>query len=82
MARKPRLFANLLVGKRDVRPSLPSHVRGVKQGNAMKGLHKDKGIVPDPDDERLAHGTAQRSTGINWRERNPIDPRMPNLSPS
>jgi len=24
----------------------------------------------------------RRSTGVNWRARNPIDPRMPNLSPA
>jgi hypothetical protein len=82
MARKPKLFANLRVGKADVRTDLPSHVAGVRQGNRSGSLERTRGIEPDPEDRRFAYGTAARSTGINARARDPIDPRMPNLSPS
>ena len=81
MARKAKLFANLRVGKPDVRPDLPSHVRGVRQGNRPGNIEREPGIVQQ-EDRRFAHGTAERSTGIGARARNPIDPRMPNLSPA
>ncbi len=81
MARKPRLFANLRVGRRDARPDLPSHVPGVRQGNRPGNIEREAGIVQDPEDRRFAYGTAERSTGICARARDPIDPRMPKLSP-
>jgi hypothetical protein len=82
MARKTKLFANLRVGRRDVRPDLPSHVPGVRQGNRPGSLERQTGIDQDPQDRRFATGTAERSTGINPRARDTIDPRMPKLSPS
>jgi hypothetical protein len=82
MARRARLFANLRVGKRQGWPTMPSHVKGVRQGNAPGSIERNRGLQQDPDDRRFAKGTAERSTGINPRHRNPIDPRMPNLSPS
>ena len=65
----------LKVGKPDVSPDTPSHVRGTKQGNegpldSMRG-HNADGTV-----------TSERSTGIDPGPRNPIDPRMPNLPPA
>jgi hypothetical protein len=46
----------------------------VKQGN--EGPYEDMtGHRPD------GTSTAARSTGINPEHENPIDPRMPNLSP-
>ncbi len=81
MARS-RLFANLRVGKAQGHPTRSSHVKGVRQGNSPGNLEKERGLHPDPNDRRFAYGTAERSTGINPRARNPIDPRMPNLSPS
>jgi len=60
---------NLEVGRADVEPSAPAHVPGVKQGNSPRRSRQ------------LAEGMA-RSTGINAREREPIDPRMPRLSPA
>jgi hypothetical protein len=82
MARKTRLFANLRVGKAQTHPSKPSHVAGVREGNRRGNIEREAGIHQDPDDRRFATGTAERSTGINARSRNPIDPRMPNLSPA
>jgi hypothetical protein len=77
-----RIFANLKVGKAEGRPSMPSHVKGIRQGNARGNIEREPGVHPDPNDRRFAKGTAERSTGINPKRRNPIDPRMPNLSPS
>ncbi|HET9594490.1 MAG TPA: hypothetical protein VFP65_02865 [Anaeromyxobacteraceae bacterium] len=82
MARKARLFANLKVGKAQTHPSKPSHVAGVREGNRRGNIDREAGVHQDPEDPRFATGTAERSTGINARARNPIDPRMPNLSPA
>jgi hypothetical protein len=72
-----KIVANVRVGKADVKPSAPSHTAGVGQGNApsrkQPGIHKS-GLT--------ATGTAERSTGINAKKRNPISPEMPNLSPA
>lgn len=60
------------VGKPDVKPDLPSHVKGVPQGNQeskQPGHHED-GTVD-----------ARRSTGINPKKHDPILPIMPNLPP-
>lgn len=67
-------MAEIRVGKPDVRPDTPAHTPGIKQGN--KGPYEDQpGHNPD------GTSTAERSTGINAKLRNPIDPSMPNLSP-
>ena len=63
------------VGKPDVSPEAPSHVRGIKQGNSKGNYEKQAGHKPD------GTSTAERSTGIEAKARNPIDPSMPNLSP-
>jgi hypothetical protein len=83
--KRPRIFANLRVGKPDIWPSAPSHVRGIRTGN-QAGAADQRGFYstgPAPtrgiSDIR---GTAARSTGINARARNPIDPSSPNLSPA
>jgi hypothetical protein len=54
----------------------PSHVKGIKSGNAKGNYDKQSGHRPD------GTSTAERSTGINASAREPIDPRMPNLSPA
>jgi len=59
----------------DVKPDAPSHVKGIKQGNAKGNYEKMGGHRPD------GTSTAARSTGINTKNFEPIDPRMPNLSP-
>ncbi len=79
---RTRIFANLRVGRAQVTPSRPSHVRGVREGNRRGNLKKERGLLQDEHDPRFAYGTAERSTGINSKARNPIDPRMPNLSPA
>ncbi|BDG07946.1 hypothetical protein [Anaeromyxobacter paludicola] len=80
--RKKKLLGNLKVGRADVSPSAPSHVRGVREGNQPGAIDRMSGLHPHPTDARFATGTAERSTGINARARNPIDPASPNLSPS
>jgi hypothetical protein len=63
------------VGKPLVKPDGPAHIRGVKQGN--EGSYESQ-IGHNTD----GTSTAARSTGINAKARDPIDPRMPNLSPA
>lgn len=65
-------------GKADVKLDLPAHVPGVRMGNSVGNLEDEVGISPL---EQGAVGNARRSTGINPQDREPIDPRMPNLSP-
>ncbi len=67
---------NLKVGKPDVSPDLPSHTEGVLQGNSKGSYESMDGHLPD------GRSTAARSTGVNAAGREPIDPRMPNLSPA
>jgi hypothetical protein len=66
---------NLRTGKADVDPDLPSHTPGIKSGNTTGNYESQVGHLPD------GRSTAERSTGVNPKARNPIDPRMPNLSP-
>jgi hypothetical protein len=53
----------------------PTHVKGTSTGHAPGAYEKMGGHLPD------GRSTAERSTGINASKREPIDPRMPNLSP-
>ena len=53
----------------------PSHVKGIKSGNSTGNYDSMSGHNPD------GTSTAERSTGINAGGAEPIDPRMPNLSP-
>lgn len=66
---------NLRVGCPAVTPSRPAHTRGVREGNTPGSYLKQPGHLPD------GRSTAERSTGIDPESKNPIDPRMPNLSP-
>jgi hypothetical protein len=54
----------------------PAHTPCVKQGNSKGNYERQAGHEPD------GRSTAERSTGINPKGREPIDPRMPNLSPA
>jgi hypothetical protein len=63
--------SNIVIGRRKGRPSRSSHVTGVREGNAGTTGAREPGILPG----------GRRSTGINARRREPIDPRMPKLSP-
>ena len=67
---------SIRVGRRQVKPSTPSHTAGVREGNA-KGQYKEQ-----PGHLEGGKSTARRSTGINPDMRDPIDPSAPNLSPA
>ena len=54
----------------------PTHVKGIKQGNAKGNYEAMTGHKKD------GRSTAERSTGVNSKFQEPIDPSMPNLSPS
>jgi hypothetical protein len=82
---RARLFANIRIGRAQGEQSASAHVPGVKQGNAPArgprfGFEREPGIHLGP--EGGARATARRSTGINPSSHDPIDPRMPNLTPS
>lgn len=68
-------MADIRVGKPDVSPDLPSHVKGIAQGNATGNYDKQAGHTSD------GRSSAKRSTGVNAKDMEPIDPQMPNLSP-
>jgi hypothetical protein len=63
------------LGKRQTATDKPTHTPGTKQGNSTGNYEKQPGHLPD------GRSTARRSTGINAKKREPVDPRMPNLSP-
>jgi hypothetical protein len=69
-------MGHLRVGKATVKPDATAHKAGVYQGNATGNYEKQSGHHPD------GRSSAGRSTGINSKAREPIDPRMPNLSPA
>jgi hypothetical protein len=78
--KKSKVVANIRVGKPDVKPSAPSHVRGVFQGNHPHTSQRNKGI--EAEQEERAEGSARRSTGIRPDDHEVIDPRMPKISPA
>jgi hypothetical protein len=69
-------MSDIIVGKADVDTTAPSHSKGTAQGNETGRYEKMHGHNPD------GTSSALRSTGINADHKNPIDPRMPNLSPA
>ena len=69
---------HLRVGRAQVKITKPSHVPGVRQGNAIGSLEKESGLRQRGAG---AFATGRRSTGINAEAREPIDPRMPVLTP-
>ena len=68
-------MAKLKLGKPHTSTDKPTHVKGTKSGNSTGNYERQPGHLSD------GRGTARRSTGINADKRDPIDPRMPNLSP-
>jgi hypothetical protein len=64
-----------LLGRQD-KTEKPTHTPGTKQGNSTGNYERMSGHLPD------GRSTAERSTGVNAGKRDPIDPRMPNLSPA
>lgn len=73
-------IANVTVGRADVGMSKAAHVRGVREGNRPGDTHTERGLVYERGG--ILTGRASRSTGINPEDREPIDPRSPNLSPA
>ena len=65
----------LKTGQPDVEPDLPAHTPGIASGNSRGNYESQPGHNPD------GTSTAERSTGVDPKARDPIDPRMPNLSP-
>jgi hypothetical protein len=63
------------IGKPDIDTQSLGHTPGVRQGNARGNYESMDGHLPD------GRATAERSTGVNPEAMNPIDPRMPNISP-
>lgn len=69
-------IANIRVGKAQVDPAVDAHVDGIREGNEPGGMQKEPGHVSG------GKWNARRSTGINPSARNPIDQRMPTLTPA
>jgi hypothetical protein len=63
-------------GKDQVAIDASAHTPGINKGNAPGNYERQVGHLPD------GRATQARSTGINAAKREPIDPRMPNLTPS
>jgi hypothetical protein len=63
------------VGTPDVKQDAPAHVPGIRQGNEGP-RRRQPGHLPD------GRVTARRSTGVNAKDHEPIDKRMPNLPPA
>ena len=68
-------MGEIRVGQADASPDDPAHTPGVDQGNSTGNYESQAGHNRD------GTSTAERSTGVGAAKRNPIDPRMPNLSP-
>jgi hypothetical protein len=69
-------MARIKLGRPQVKMDDPVHVKGIKQGNSVGNYDRQPGHNPD------GTSTAERSTGVNAASAEPIDPRMPNLSPA
>jgi hypothetical protein len=69
-------MSSIRTGRRHVDPDAPAHTPGINQGNAKGNYERQVGHRPD------GRSTAARSTGINPKAEEPIDPSMPNLSPA
>lgn len=67
---------SIKVGKPDTKPDAPAHTPGVSMGNATGNYEKMDAHLPD------GRSKASRSTGVDPGSREPVDPRMPNLSPA
>lgn len=67
-------MGQIRVGKPDVKPDDPSHVKGVEQGNAP-------GSKRQPGHHGDGTADARRSTGVNPRKHDAILSLMPNLPP-
>ena len=69
----------LKTGRPDTTPSRPSHIRGIRAGNQRGSMKKEQGLREAGE---AAFATGRRLTGINADAREPIDQRMPKLTPA
>ncbi len=53
---------------------------GVREGNKRKSMMREPGIKRAG--RFMAEATVRRSTGVNAKAHQPIDPRMPILTPA
>ena len=68
-------MGGIRVGKPDIRPDGPTHVKGVRQGNEKNGYKRQMGHNED------GTADARRSTGIHPKRHNAILKLMPKLAP-
>ena len=61
--------------RQDTTPDTPSHTPGTHRGEEWARNQKEPG-------REKQTATARSSTGINAKNRDPIDPRMPHLPPA
>lgn len=71
---------NIRIGKARVNPATSSHSPGVFEGNKRQNIQREPGI--ERAGRFMTKATARRSTGINPRAHEPIDARMPVLTPA
>lgn len=69
-------MAKLKLADRPVSPDMPAHTPGVREGNAPGNYESQSGHLAD------GRSTAERSTGVNAADRDPIIASSPNLSPA
>jgi hypothetical protein len=69
-------MAKVRLGRPVVTPDITAHTPGIQEGNAIGSYDKMPGHNSD------GTSSAERSTGINPKAHEPIDPSMPNLSPA
>lgn len=82
-----KVIANIRVGKAQTTQTKPSHISGVREGNnpGSGGMDMNAGLEARGNTrpgEPAGTASARRSTGINPGAENPIDPRMPHLTPA
>jgi len=63
--------------EQDTSPDATAHTPGTAKGEEQI---ENQGKEPGRDEE--SHRTARDSTSINFEDREPIDPRMPQMPPA
>ena len=69
-------MSKINLGKAQTQTDQAVHVKGINQGNSVGNYEKQAGHNAD------GRSTPERSTGVNAKAREPIDPSMPNLPPA
>ena len=72
-------IANVRVGRAQASQAASAHQAGVRRGNATGNFEREQGIHATADGARAS---ARRSTGVNPEGHEPLDPRMPHLTPA